>query len=78
MLHEQNSRLVFEQQVFYLHAGKNADVVEWFIPDIQVCLLTQAFGKQNFLFLPLCFSLSAHSKLFCISLFFYQDEKFPL
>lgn len=42
---------VFEQQLFDLHAGKDIDVVERLVPDIQMCRLAQAFGQQHLLFL---------------------------
>ena len=73
MLHEQNGRLVFEQQVFYLHAGKDVNVVERFIPDIQMRLLTQAFGEQDFLFLPLAEFVQPLFKLLPRKIKFPQD-----
>ena len=45
VLDEQQRRLVFEQQLFDLHAGKDVDVVERLVPDIQMRRLAQAFGQ---------------------------------
>ena len=73
MLHEQNGGLVFEQQVLYLHAGKDINVVERFIPDIQMRLFAQAFGKQNLLFLPLAEFVQSLFKLLPRKIKFPQD-----
>ena len=53
MLYKEHGGGVFLNQSFQLHSGINVNIVQRFVPEVQVCRLTDAFGKQHFLFLSL-------------------------
>ena len=47
MLHKQHGGRIFQNQLFDLDAGVEIDVIQRFIPDVQMGLLAQAFGKEH-------------------------------
>jgi hypothetical protein len=52
MLCKQQGRAVFQDQLFDLDAAQHVDVIQRLIPDIEVRLLAQTAGQQDFLLLP--------------------------
>ena len=52
VLHKKQGGPTAYQQRFDLHPGVEVDEVQRFVPDIQVCLLTEAGGQKYLLFLP--------------------------
>lgn len=47
MLDEKHRRAERADEIFELHTGIHVDVVERFVPDIQVRPLAEASGKEN-------------------------------
>lgn len=52
MLHKNHCWGILLQKLLYLHARIDINKVEGFIPDIKMGFLAQAFGDEDFLFLP--------------------------
>ena len=48
---EEHGGLVFLNQLFDLQAAGEVDVVEGFVPDVEMGLLAEAFGEKDFLLL---------------------------
>ena len=51
VLDEEHGGLVFLDQVFDLQAAGEVDVVERFVPDVEMGLFAEAFGEEDFLLL---------------------------
>ena len=51
VLDEEHGGLVFLDQLFDLQAAGEIDVIQWFVPDIEMGLLAEAFGEEDFLLL---------------------------
>lgn len=49
VLDKQQRRAERQDELFYLDTGKNVDIVERFVPDIQVRPFAEAAGKRRFL-----------------------------
>ncbi len=51
MLHKDHGGLALQQQGLDLHSGIDIDKIEWFVPQVQMGVLTQAAGNEDLLFL---------------------------
>ena len=63
MLHKDHCRLAGKNQLLYLNPRKNVDIIERFIPDIQMGWFTEAFCQKNLFALSLAILLQPFVKL---------------